>query len=409
MRQEEIENRGLSAWNGAPPRETRQAISATSLSNSIFEFRISIFGLWGLIAVPILALGSVFGGVGDEVSVRIGVGDYLPELSFSVALGQEEAGYLGLKAGELLDLNRIGADLVVIELFITQCFKCEKQVPIYEEAFKAVSSDREIGDRVAFIGIGIGNSVTSVRAFKETHSVSFPLVPDDSLLAFKRLGEPGRAPHTLFARKTDDGRRMVVSAHGGPFGSAEDLLDEIRVTLEYELSLIRGEPGRQETAQPLESVISAEEIAGLITQSVDTLSGKSRRIDLLRLKSNDLVYIIRAGYGRQKGKLFAKLESRRTICGDCHDTHFIYVFDETGKIVDFIPISLSKIANMDWDEDDVQFMKDRLIGRSIQGGEEFDLEVDAVTGATITSILIFDSLRDGKRLFQELVAEEHIR
>ncbi|TET45535.1 hypothetical protein E3J62_07180 [candidate division TA06 bacterium] len=361
-----------------------------------------------LVAVPILALGSVFGTVGDEGPVRIGLGDYLPELSFSFVLGEDDARYLGLRAGEPLNLNKIDADLVIIELFITQCFKCEKQVPIYEEAFKAVSSDSEIRDRVAFIGIGIGNSITSVRAFKETHSVSFPLVPDDSLSAFKQLGEPGRAPYTLFARKTEDGRRLVVSTHGGPFRSAKDLLDEIRVTLEYELSLIRGEPRMQEVAQDIECVISAEEIRRLITQTVDTLSGKTRRIDLVKLKSKDSVYVIRAGYGRQRRKLFAKLESRRTICGDCHDTHFVYVFDEVGKIVDFIPISLSKIANMDWDEDDVEFMKDRLIGHSVLGGEGFDLEVDAVTGATITSILIFDSLRNGKRLYQELVAEGHL-
>lgn len=382
------------------------------VSFSVFDFHVLDCAMKRnkyLVAVPILVLGSVFGAVDDEIPVHIGVGDYLPELSFNAVLSREDAEYLGLKAGKPIDFHEIAADLIVIELFIAQCFKCEKQVPIYEEAFKSVSKEPELGDRVAFIGIGIGNSITSVRAFKERHSVSFPLLPDDSLLAFKQLGEPGRAPHTLFARKTEDGKRMVVSTHGGPFHSAKDLLDEIRVTLEYELSLIRGEPRRHKIARPLESVISEKEARALISQAADTLSGKIRRIDLVKLKSKDSVYVIRAGFGGKMRKLFAKLESKRTICGDCHDTHFIYVFEESGRIIDFIPISLSKIGNMHWDEDDVQFMKDRLIGHSIQGGEELNPQVDAVTGATITSILIFDSLRNGKRLYQELVREGHIR
>jgi hypothetical protein len=80
-----------------------------------------------------------------------------------------------------------------------------------------------------------------------------------------------------------------------------------------------------------------------------------------------------------------------------------------GKIVDFLPISLTKLGNVDWDSDEVAFMKERLIGKSILEGDGFDTKVDALTGATITSIIIFESLRDGRALHSSLVSEGHIK
>lgn len=349
------------------------------------------------------------GAAGSKESRALGPGDYLPDLTFNVRLSREDAMYLGIATESPVAIAKIDKDLLVIELFITQCFKCQKQAPVYEEALEAISSDPSIKDKVAFIGIAIGNTDVSTEKYRQAYSVSFPLLPDDSLAAYKKMGEPGKAPHTIFARRTEDGRKMVISVHGGPFYSAGDLVDEIRATLQYDLQILRGESIRRQPVIPLESAISGEEVSRLITESVDTLAGKTRRVEAVELRSGNSVYVVTAGYGNGRRKLFAKAESRKSICGDCHDSHFIYVFDGAGKIIDFIPIRLAKMGNLDWNSDDVEFAKDRLLGRSILGNIEFHAEIDAVTGATITSILIFDSMRAGRELYEELVAEGYIK
>ena len=376
----------------------------------MIRFRGGNMKRYPLLAVATLVFAaSAWGGPPPSESSPIGVGDYLPDLVFATGLSEEHIRYLGLDSVPPVVLSKVDRDLLVIELLIAQCFKCQKQAPIFEGAYKELAALEGTGERVAMLGVGVGNTTASLDIFRETFGVSFPLLPDDSLTAFDLLGRPGRAPYTIFARKADDARRMVVSVHGGAFRSSEELLEEIKVTLEYDLSVIKGEGGKRPAVEPLESIISRDEIEKLLTQAADTLAAKTRKTTLLKLDSGDEVYVMTTGYGGAAKKLFAKVESRRTICGDCHDSHFIYVFDAEGKIVDFLSISLTKKGNIEWDADEVAFMKDRLIGRSIAEGDGFDVKVDALTGATITSILIFDSLRAGRRLYENLVSEGQIK
>ncbi len=370
--------------------------------------RMALIGVLFTGCVWSLATACAGGVAGPSDQYPIGVGDSLPDLSFEAKLSAGDAQYLAVEQGPPVKLAAIGSELLLMELFIAQCFKCQKQAPIFEEAHEKILADSTLRGRIALIGVGIGNTQVAVDGYKEAYSVSFPLLPDDSLAAFKRLGSPGKAPYTIFARKTSGGRRVVVSVHGGPFRAAEDIVDEVRATLQYDLSVIEGRGGKEEAA-PLESVISKEEIMRLIGSSADTLAGKSKKTELVELESGEPIYVVTGGRGSDMKKFFASVVSRRTICGDCHDTHFIYVFDSQGKITDFIPISLTKIGNVEWDEDEVAFMKERLIGRSVREGTGLDTRVDALTGATITSILIFDSLRDGKELYSRLEAEGQIK
>jgi hypothetical protein len=354
--------------------------------------------------VPFLALAAC--AAGDRYP--IGVGDSLPDLSFNARLSADDAKYLGIDQGPPVSIGAVQSELLVTELFIAQCFKCQKQAPVFEEAYTSILADSILRGKVAFMGVGIGNTQVGVDGYREAYSVTFPLLPDDSLAAFKQLGSPGKAPFTIFARRTGDGHRIVVSVHGGPFRSPEDIVDEVKATLEYDLSVIQG-GGAREPEAPLESVISQKEITSLIASSADTLLGKPSKVELVKLGSGESVYEVTRKQGSEEMKLFASVVSRRTICGDCHDTHFIYTFGSDGRITDFIPISLTKIGNVQWDEEEVAFMKGRLIGRSIAEGTGLDTRVDALTGATITSILIFDSLRDGKELYNQLRAEGRIR
>lgn len=90
------------------------------------------------------------------------------------------------------------------------------------------------------------------------------------------------------------------------------------------------------------------------------------------------------------------------ICDACENTHFIYVFNSQGKLVNFSPIVLTKLGNKRWNQEDLKKMKSRVLGKYLYNPFDFDSRVDAVSQATITSVLIFDSLERTDTIYQEL-------
>ena len=89
-------------------------------------------------------------------------------------------------------------------------------------------------------------------------------------------------------------------------------------------------------------------------------------------------------------------------CDVCHDVHFIYTFDASEKILQFIPIQLTKYGNQDWDEADIAKMRRKIVGRFIYHPFSFKAKADAVASATITSAAIFRGLNEGQEIFKEL-------
>jgi hypothetical protein len=365
---------------------------------------VAVFFVSSLLCVSVLC-----GGVLGQGSLSLAAGDSLPDLSFGVELSKQDAEYLGLDGTPPVEISRIDADLLVVQLLVVQCLRCQKQAPLFEEAYGKISEDKDLAGRVRFLGIAIGNSRTSIEKYKTDLLVSFPILPDDTLEAFKKLGGPGAAPFTILVRRDADGRQIVASTHAGSFSTAEELLNEIRASLDYDVSFSKSELDGGGDVVTLESPISTEKISRLITQSADTLLGSTERIDLVKISSGQSVYVVSGGQGGRSKTLFARVESRKSVCADCRDAHFLYLFDETGKILDFIPISLTKYRNMPWNKNDVSSMKRKVIGKSLPKMKPLDPGLDAVTGATITSVLIFDSLRDGSKLYEDLRSEGHAK
>ncbi|MBW1743481.1 MAG: hypothetical protein JRJ47_08655, partial [Deltaproteobacteria bacterium] len=101
-------------------------------------------------------------------------------------------------------------------------------------------------------------------------------------------------------------------------------------------------------------------------------------------------------------RLFARVISRPPPCDVCHDVHFIYVFDKTGRVLEFDPLQLTKKGNEDFNEADVDKIRKRVVGKYIFEPFVFDAKVDSVTYATITCAVIFKGLNEGQSLFKEL-------
>jgi hypothetical protein len=107
--------------------------------------------------------------------------------------------------------------------------------------------------------------------------------------------------------------------------------------------------------------------------------------------------------------LFAKLASRAPICDVCHSTHFFFTFDEKGMVINFLPLEATKVDNIPWDAEDIEKMKKRLIGRSILQPTDFDARVDSVSSATMTAILIVNSVNAAKSLYEGLKSQRYIK
>jgi hypothetical protein len=107
------------------------------------------------------------------------------------------------------------------------------------------------------------------------------------------------------------------------------------------------------------------------------------------LASGETFYRL-AGAGRM---LWAYVAGRAKVCNVCHDIFFIVLFDEAGTVVGLEPITITKYQNVEFDERDVAFLRGRVVGRPLARDIVFDPTVDAVSTATMSSALVFDTLR----------------
>ena len=155
--------------------------------------------------------------------------------------------------------------------------------------------------------------------------------------------------------------------------------------------------------------LTEEELIAKAREGMESTGGKLLQIEKISLKDGDWIYLGKVDFGTFQKNLFSKLASRRAICDICHDTFFIYTFDSEGKVMDIIPVQLTKINNLHWTEEDLKKIKARTIGRSILSPFIFDPSVDSVSGATITAVLIFDSLDKAKEIFEKLKKEGYVK
>jgi hypothetical protein len=154
-------------------------------------------------------------------------------------------------------------------------------------------------------------------------------------------------------------------------------------------------------AKPLEPILSAAEREYRV-RSAFTRFGQIEDFAKLSLLSGRQVYTAMIRKGETRERLFAEVSSRTSVCDICHDVHFIYLFNNTTRIIGFEAIQLTRYGNIDWDEQEIATMRARVVGRQLTQPQPFDPSVDAITSATMTSAIIFDSLAQGDSLIQEL-------
>ncbi len=340
-------------------------------------------------------------------------GDPFPSYEFSMPSSSEDRTYLGISEGDAFTIGDIEADLIVLEVISIYCASCQMQAPIYNEVFELVRKDPTMGDRVKWMGVGVGNNEREVESFRKMKNIPFPLVPDVSFDFYDAIGGPGgiRTPFTLLVRRDEKGRGIVVDSHVGMRHEKEEILEGIRAALQYDLAYLKIEEGERAllpSGERLKPPLSDEKLLQKIRRGMAVSGGVVEEIRRIP-PDDEFLYMGTVRAGGEKRQLFAKVVSRPPVCDICHDIHFIYVFDGAGEIVNFVPIHLTKNGNIIWNQKDIEAMKSRLVGRSLLQPFRFNRDVDSVSRATITSVVIFYSMDRGKEVYNELLKRKYVQ
>src|SRR4030043_1705140 len=331
----------------------------------------------------------------------------LPNLTFNETLSKKDQTYLGIPQKKNFSFKEIRGNLILIEFISTYCVSCQRQTPIFNELYSSIEKDPKLKGKVKMIGIAAGNNLIEVEIYKKEYKVPYPIISDPKFDAHTAIGSP-RTPFAIWVRKDAQGRGLVVSTHPG-LTYLKSLVDETKVVYQYDLALLKPKKGTIYEGDALKPPLSEEEMMAKAREGMESSGGKVLNIEKISLKDGDWIYLGKVDFGTSQKNLFSKLASRRAVCDICHDTFFIYTFDSEGKVMDIVPVQLTKIHNFNWAEEDIKKLKSRTIGKSIFGPFPFDPGVDSVSGATITAVLIFDSLDKAKEIFAKLKKEGYIK
>jgi len=329
-----------------------------------------------------------------------------PDLTFTQVLSKGEQTYLGIPQKKTFSFKEIRGNLILIEFISTYCVSCQRQAPIFNELYSSIEKDPKLKGKVKMIGIAAGNNLIEVEIYKKEYKVPYPIISDPKFDAHTAVGSP-RTPFAIWVRKDAQGRGLVVSTHLGMM-DLKSLVDETKVVYQYDLALLKPKKGTIYEGDALKPLLSEEEMMAKAREGMESSGGKVLKIEKISLKDGDWIYLGKVDFGTSQKNLFSKLASRRAVCDICHDTFFIYTFDREGKVIDIVPIQLTKVGNLNWTEEDIKKIKTRTIGRSILSPFTFDPNVDSVSGATITAVLIFDSLDKAKQIFEKLKKEGYV-
>lgn len=344
----------------------------------------------------------------------ISSGDTLPDMFIPASdINKNDAAYLGFERGTLpffrakdFLIHNIDAEVVFIEFFNIYCTSCQAQAPVLNTVYSAIKQNPELQSRVKFIGIGAGNNEREITRFKSQHGIQFPLIPDPDFKLYELTNDPGGTPFSIIAKKIAPTFR-VVSTHLGLQNDPEKFINEIKFALKTDAIVARVSPAQPTDAErrKLDMGLTEEETIEKIRKSI-TAASKNRgaiiNLNRLELDSGYTVYASEVKIENREHLFYSVLLSRNPVCDICHGVHFIVTFDRNGTIQNFLPIHLTKYGNVVWNESDVRFTQRRLEGMSVKKWHTFNRETDAVSFATMTSALIFNSINQLGVVLDEL-------
>ncbi len=358
--------------------------------------------IYPLILLFILALGCV----ATSYAGPIDIGEPFPEKALPAPSDRLQRTYLGLGDGPTFTLSKIAGQVVLVEVLNALCPHCRKQTGPYNQLYQRLEASPETRGKIKILGVAVANSDEQIEDFIDIYQVAFPIVSDRQFSLYRAV-RGGPTPMSIYALRNNPGETWVVAgSHTGEDYDMDGLFDFLRGLLNEDASDFANLPSdivpvgkRPEPPQ------SEAEIRRRVTAAFSSQNDHIREVKQLFLPSGRKVYSATLTEGGVDRTLYAEVASRSSICDVCHDVHFIYLFDQTGKVLGLEPLQLTKYGNAEWDAAELANFLRNVTGRSLYGNWSFNPKVDSVTSATMTSAIIFDSLDQGRLLLEELTTE----
>jgi hypothetical protein len=344
-------------------------------------------------AVPGLTAGKRLLGQGSGIFRAMDLRT-LPGFVFDGGLSDSERAYLGLQESGPFSISQIQADLVLVEFLNVYCYACVQQAPIMNEVYSVVASREDLRDRVRFLGIAVGNGTREIKRFHDQLEVPYPILADPEFRALDSIGNPGGTPFLI----------LYPTRGGTAMGHLGIMADKAEFVKHIESALAKDRPSaapelKLTTWRNLDPDLPRQELEEMLLKAAAEAGVEAAALRAVEVKGEKNVYRLEAADG---SGLWAKVAGRAKVCNVCHDIFFILLFDDNGRIVNFTPILVTKYQNELINEREAAFMKERLLGKSVADPPAFDHEVDAITQATMSSELIFDTVRRLQEAFKSM-------
>jgi peroxiredoxin len=169
------------------------------------------------------------------------LGDPFPPFTLKNNLSKEETKALHLPSKESISLQDFDSETILIELLNVYCHTCQLQVPIFNQLWDAVQSNKTLKSKVTVLGITVGNSTKEINKFQKSFEANYPILADPSKDVFDCLGNPKGTPQTYLLRKDSSGKWYILYHHRGAVNSYEIYLKKIKEFFKSDLEGI--EPG----------------------------------------------------------------------------------------------------------------------------------------------------------------------
>lgn len=329
-------------------------------------------------------------------------GKPFPEAQLRLNDDPESNHYLGISNPGNFTLSKIRGELVLVEFLNVHCPHCQMQAPSYNELFKNIEA-REDRDKIKMLGVAVGNLPYEVAAFRNAYQVQFPIVADTDFSIWRAVqGEA--TPYSVYVRQTEPGKPGIVAGtHLGLNTHYQALLNElVKLAGTSPESLVAQADQAAKKRHAIARLFSDDELEHRVRNAFVGTGGNITKFAKLSLSSGRQVYAAQLQSGDRQRLLFAEVVSRQSVCDICHDVYFIYIFDIQGQVFGFDSLQLTKYGNVNWNAGEISSMRSKLLGKSITQQHRFNPQVDAISSATMTSAIIFDSLNQGKALLGEL-------
>lgn len=350
-------------------------------------------------------------GWGKKQVCLFNAGDIFPSYIFSARMTPEDLNYLGLTRSlkhylgfedtSAFSLMDIQAELIIIEFLNVYCTSCQAQAPVMNKVYELIQKEESLRKKVKLISICSGNNLHETNSFKKKNSIPFPMIPDPKFDAYESIGDPCGTPFILLVRKNRD-KGIITWSHIGVINNPLFFVQETWDSLKTDLKDIaaKADGFRTLAAQKSKPFLTDEELKKRIRERMESLLFKLNSLERVALKKKSIFIGQIKAEGVDK-TLFFKLISRNPVCDVCHAVHFIIAFDDTGTVIDFIPLHITKYGNIPWNKREIEKTLRILLGKSVLKPIEFNPQGDAVSKATMSSALIFNAVEKiGKDYFE---------